>query len=116
MALPYFRQLGWEPTVLAVAPEYVQAPRDEWLLKTIPDDVEVHRVKALPVQLTKKVGLSTLATRCRRGLRVAGDQLLSSRKFDLVYFSTTQVGVHRLGLKWKQRYQVPFALDCRIPG
>jgi glycosyltransferase involved in cell wall biosynthesis len=115
MAIPYLSDLGWRPTVLAVAPEFVQAPADEWLLQTLPDDLEVHRVSALPVALTRRVGMSTLAFRCRRAMRHAGDRLLASRRFDLIYFSTTQVGVHRLGLRWKQKFGVPFVLDLQDP-
>jgi len=115
MAIPYLPKFGWEPTVLAVAPEFVQAPRDEWLLKTLPDGLEVHRVNAIPVELTRRIGMSTLAFRCRGAIRREGDRLLESGRFDLVYFSTTQVGVHRLGPRWKRKYSVPFVLDLQDP-
>jgi hypothetical protein len=115
MAIPFLEGMGWRPTVLAVDPQFVEAPRDEWLLKTLPPELEVVRVRALPVALTKRIGMSTLAFRCRRFLRESGDELLCGRKFDLVYFSTTQMGVHRLGLRWKRRFGVPFALDLQDP-
>jgi hypothetical protein len=115
MAIPYLPEFGWKPTVLAVKPEFVQAPRDEWLLKTLPEDLEIHRVDAIPVELTRRVGMSTLAFRCRGAMRRQGDRLLESGRFDLVYFSTTQVGVHRLGLRWKRKFGVPFVLDLQDP-
>ena len=41
MALPYFREFGWEPVVLAVAAEFSESSRDETLMATLPDDVEI---------------------------------------------------------------------------
>jgi hypothetical protein len=44
LALPYLRAQGWEPTVLAVAPEYIEGGVREPLLEsTYPADVPVVR-------------------------------------------------------------------------
>ena len=37
MALPYFRELGWEPVVLAVQPEFSENSRDDSLMVTVPN-------------------------------------------------------------------------------
>ena len=59
-SLPYYREAGWEPTVLAVDPDEVSAPQDALLLRTIPDDVEVVRTGALPRRWTQRVGVGSL--------------------------------------------------------
>ncbi|MFM8657101.1 MAG: hypothetical protein ACKOD5_08220, partial [Chthoniobacterales bacterium] len=45
----------------------------------------------------------------------AGDALLREKKFDLVYFSSTQWPVHLAGPHWKRRSGVPFAMDYQDP-
>lgn len=116
MALPHLRALGWEPVVLAVHPDSVEGAVIEPLLeKTYPADIRVIRVQGLPARLTRKVGLGSLWWRCARMLRKAGDSLLASERFDLVFFSTTQFDAFTLGPRWRRRFGVPFVLDYQDP-
>lgn len=46
-------------------------------------------------------------------LSALSSQLSSS--FDLVYFSTTQFGIHVLGPRWKKKFGVPFVMDYQDP-
>src|SRR5260370_17960090 len=89
MALPYVREFGWEPVGLAVAAKFSENGCDETLMATLPEDVEIHRVRALPVRITRSVGLGSLALRSLPYLRAKGKEILASRKFDLVFFSTS---------------------------
>jgi len=114
-ALPYLRDQGWEPTVLAVEPRCVERVQDPLLLRSIPAEVEVVRVAAWPVGLTRLVGLGSLALRARGALRTAGDRLLAARRFDAVFFSTTEFPVTTLGLRWRDRFGVPFVVDWQDP-
>jgi len=114
--LPYFKQLGWEPVVITVDEQYAGAySRDELLLHTIPEDIEVHRVKALTEKHTRKIGLGSLSIRAYWHIRKKGNELLKNRKFDLVYFSTTAFHVMALGPVWKRKFKVPFVLDIQDP-
>lgn len=115
IAIPFLPQHGWQPVVLAVAPEFVEAPRDEWLLRTLPDNLEVHRSRALPVSWTRRLGMSTLGPRCRGHLKKLGDRILQQGDIDLVYFSTTQFPVLRLGPEWRRRHGVPYVVDLQDP-
>jgi len=48
LALPYFKELGWEPVVLAVAPEFIEGGVLEPLLEsTYPADTRIIRVKGI---------------------------------------------------------------------
>lgn len=114
-SLPYLEEFGWEPVVLAVDPRWCDQPTDELLSSTIPDKVRVRRVTAIDQRLTKRFGLGDLALRAYRALRKAGDDLLGSERFDLVFFSTTAFGVLPLGRAWKRRFGVPFAIDLQDP-
>jgi hypothetical protein len=115
MSLPYFRENGWEPVVLAVDAGAVPGPQDPLLATTIPADVSVQRVGALPLSLTRLAGLGNLAYRAWFPLKAAGDRLLCDGHFDLVYFSTTQFVATALGRRWLRRFGVPFVVDLQDP-
>lgn len=116
LSLPYLRDLGWEPTVLAVSPESVEgAVIDEVLLRTYPENTRVIRVKGLSSRYTRWLGIGSLWWRCGRALRAAGDELLEQEKFDLVFFSTTQFDAFTLGPRWRRRFGTPYVLDYQDP-
>ncbi|MFI5357306.1 MAG: glycosyltransferase [Opitutales bacterium] len=116
LALPYLRDHGWEPTVLAVAPDSVEgAVIDEVLLRTYPADIRVIRVKGLSVRYTRWAGIGSLWWRCGWALRTAGEKLLGAEQFDLVFFSTTQFDAFTLGPRWRRKFGVPYVLDYQDP-
>ncbi|MGB3543598.1 glycosyltransferase [Rubrivirga sp.] len=114
-SLPYYREAGWEPVVLAVKPDEVAAPQDPILLRTVPDDVEVVRVGAIPRLWTERAGVGSLEARAIVSLMRAGRRLLRERPFDLVFFSTTAMAVTALGPRWKRETGVPFIVDFQDP-
>jgi hypothetical protein len=114
--LPYLRQLGWEPVVITVDESYIESYSiDAILLETIPSDIEIHKVKAFPVEKTRKFGLGSLSMRSYFHIKKKGDELLKTKRFDLVYFSTTAFHVMALGPGWKRKFQIPFVLDIQDP-
>lgn len=107
-------------TVLAVSPASVRAPLDPWLVAGLSDTVPVHRVEGLGVAWCKIPGLGTLTNRAMGALRKVGNRQLSVHKkecrpFELVYFSTTEFGIHKLGPYWKKKFRVPFVMDYQDP-
>lgn len=131
LLLPHLAAAGIEAEVLAVEPEQVAAPQDPWLAEGLPDEVPVHRVKALGLEWGKVPGLGVLSLRALGAIRRKGDELLGAESkkwkvesgeggceacsFNLVYFSTTQFGIHVLGPEWKRKFGVPFAMDYQDP-
>jgi hypothetical protein len=115
LSLPHWRACGWEVEVLAVRGEDVAAPQEPDLLATIPGDLPIHRVRAWPIRLSRRLGFGSLAWRARRALRRAGDRVLSRGRFDLVFFSTSQFGVLPLGPRWLRCTGVPYVLDFQDP-
>ncbi|MBX3730410.1 MAG: glycosyltransferase [Candidatus Sumerlaeia bacterium] len=115
MALPYYADFGWQADVLAVAAEDVEASRDEDLLRTLPERVEVTRAGALPARLTRRLGLGSIAWRALPGLYATGTRMLRRRRYDLVFFSTTQFATMALGPLWQAHLGVPYVLDFQDP-
>jgi len=115
MSLPYYKELGWEPVVMVVDEDYVEGYRDPLLNETIPPDIEIHKVKALPLNITRKIGLGSISIRSFPYFKKKGNELLSNRKFDLIFFSTTMFHVCALGRYWKNKFGVPFIVDFQDP-
>ncbi|MGV8879824.1 MAG: glycosyltransferase [Sphingobacteriaceae bacterium] len=115
MSLPFFAEFGWLPEVVTVDPAYADLVQDELLLKSIPENIPIYYVKALPKKWTSKLGLGSLALRSLYYYRQKVDRLLKENQFDLIYFSTTQFPVCILGAHWKRKYGVPYVIDMQDP-
>jgi hypothetical protein len=113
--LPFIREFGFEPEIVAVDPRCLGVPMDSWLEQGIPRDVTVHRCSALSLKWGKIPGLGTLAYRAKGRMRRLVDSLLSQAKYDLIYFSTTVFGLCALGPYWKRKFGVPFVVDYQDP-
>jgi hypothetical protein len=113
--IPFFSEFGWEVEVLSVAMNCLSVPEDAWLAEGIPGDIIVHCAQGITRRWSRIPGFGTLDLRARGALRRAGDRLLASKKFDLIYFSTTVFGILSLGVHWKRRFGVPFVIDYQDP-
>lgn len=114
LSIPFFQNAGWDVTVLAVQPEFIDAKVDP-VLEFLSDACEVIRVKAFPLNKTRKFGLGNLGYRSWFQLKKAGDKIFKNEKIDLVYFSTTVFPVMTLGRVWKKKFKTPFILDIQDP-
>jgi hypothetical protein len=115
LLLPYLQDRGVSAEVMCVHPRGVAAPRDEWLDDALPKNVPIHRVGAMALEWGRVPGLRSLTFRALGALRRTGDALLRVGAFDLVYFSTTQFGIHVLGPEWERKFRVPFLMDYQDP-
>jgi hypothetical protein len=115
MSLPYFREFGWEAEVVIVDQQYSEMLKDDLLLKSIPPGIRIHVVKPLNKKWTSRLGLGSLGLRSLGSYRQTVNNLLKTKSFDLIYFSTTQFPVCILGAYWKERYQVPYIIDMQDP-
>lgn len=115
MLLPHFTAVGCTAEVLAVDPRCSANELDPWQAAHLPPEVPIHRVRGLSLRWARLPGLGSVDARCHRALAHSGSRLLRKRRFDLVYFSTTEFGSFRLGPLWKRRHGVPFVLDYQDP-
>ena len=115
MSLPYFKENGWDAEVVAVDPEYIDLPQDALLVESIPAGVKIHYVKAFDKKWSSKIGFGSISYRSMWFLQQKVNQLFKHKKFDLIYFSTTQFQVCILGAYWKKRFKVPYVIDMQDP-
>ena len=113
--LPFLKQLGWEPEVLCVQPDYIEGQPDLQLGQSLPSEIPVHRCTAFPLGLTRLVGSGQIGYRAYFQLGQMGDRLLASGRFDLIYISTAITQVFNLGPRWFRRFGIPFILDLHDP-
>lgn len=114
-SLLYFEEMGWQATVIAVQPQYVEMSQDPILLHTLPSNASIIRIKAYKPEITRKFGLGNIGYRSMLQFYTAGNKLLSTNAFDLVYFSTTAFPVMVLGRIWKRKFKVPYIIDMQDP-
>ncbi|HZZ18284.1 MAG TPA: hypothetical protein VFE25_02885, partial [Opitutaceae bacterium] len=116
MALPYLRSHGWEPTVLAIAPEPIEGGViEQKLTETYPADIRVIRSNGISAKYTRWAGFGNLWLRCGRSFTKAGEELLNREHFDLALISTTQFAAFKLGPKWLRKFGLPYVLDYQDP-
>lgn len=115
MALPFLKDFGWEPVVLAVNPAQVEGLLDPMLAETLPSGLRVVWSEALPVRWTRKASVGSLAYRAGFYLNRAGEKLLRQERFDLIFFSTTVFPTMALGPRWRKKFGVPYILDFQDP-
>lgn len=114
-SLPFFKQMGWEATVLAVYPEFIEMSEDPILLKTMPEDSDIIHIKAFDAKNTRKLGLGNIGYRSWWYYKKQGNRLIKKNKYDLIYFSTTAFPVMTLGRYWKKKFGIPFIIDMQDP-
>lgn len=114
-SIGYFEQFGYIPTVVCVEPSKVETQKDMLLLKTIPENIAIIKVNAFSVSITRKFGLGALALRSIIFYFLKVNQLLKTKKIDLIYFSTTAFPVLVLGRYWKWKFGVPYIIDMQDP-
>ena len=116
LALPYLRVNGWEPTVLAVAPDCIEGGvRDPLLEQTYPADVQVIRVKGLSPRATRWAGFGNLWFRCGGELR-RRRELLAAERFDLVFSAPPSSRRSPLALSGARTFASLTWSITRIPG
>ena len=115
VSLPGFVAAGWEVTVLTVADPTPGAPEEAELLATIPAAVHVERVTCFSRRWTRWLGVGNVALRALPFLFLGGCRLLTTRRYDAIYFSTTMFSVLPFGRLWRQLSGVPYVIDLQDP-
>jgi len=115
MSLPYLREYGWDFEIVAVKSVYSKVTQELLLEKTVPESTLVHWVDALSTKWVSKIGLGSIAIRSLWYYLITVNRLLKKKKFDLIYFSTTQFPVCILGAYWKKKFGIQYVIDMQDP-
>ena len=115
MSLPFYQNFDWEVEVVAVKEEYTDAVFDYLLAESVPKNIKIHYIKALPKNWTKKFGLGSIALRSLWHYKQFVNKYLKANHFDLIYFSTTQFPVCIMGPYWKEKFGIPYIIDMQDP-
>lgn len=109
-------KLGWAVEVLAPrASEVRQDVVEEGAATFFAPDVPLHEVGSIGRRFLEALGSHTHVWRTLWPMWLRGTQLLSSKRFDLVYFSTTAFMYFAFGPQWKRRYKIPYVVDFHDP-
>jgi len=114
-SLPHFAACGWDVRVLAIRPDEMELPEDSLLSETVPAEITVRRVGALPLAWGRRIGLGASGLRALPHLARAGARWIREWQPHLVYFSTTQFPVTALGRVWRRQFGVPYVVDMQDP-
>ncbi len=114
-SLGFFSENGWQPTVVCVAAEHVEQSDDLLLMEAIPDSLEVVRCGAVPITVSRKLGIGNVGIRSLPHLYLAISKCLKEKDYDLLFFSTTMFVTLILGPVFKKKYGIPFIVDMQDP-
>jgi hypothetical protein len=114
-SLQYYRQFGWNPTVLCLTPESCDGIDDEMLAESLPKDVEIIRVAAWKEDNCRRFGFGHADYRSWAPLFRAGKQLLKRDHHEVVFFSTTVFPVFLMGPIWKRQFNCKVVYDFQDP-
>ena len=104
-SLPYFKDFGWAPTILSVAPEYNEFPRDDFLTLTVPSRYSCYLGEgtlcpADPQTRTREPGVQSDWIAAAGGEQTAGRKRI---RFDLFFddcFSAVGIGAEMDATLW----------------
>jgi len=113
--LPFFYDYNIEVEILSIDPKYTEAPHDKFIIKSIPKNIKIYRIKAFNQKITRKVGLGNLGIRAFFQMKKAGNTVIRDFNPDIIFFSTTVFTILPLGRIWKKKFNIPFIIDLQDP-
>ena len=109
-------KLGWNVEILTPrATEVRQDVVEDGAATFFAPGVPVHEVGSVARRVFEALGSHTHMWRTLWPMRQGGTELISSKRFDLIYFSTTAFMYFALGPHWKRKYKIPYVTDFQDP-
>jgi hypothetical protein len=116
MLADHLPEVGWDVEVLTTSIDFHQSLWIEPETSVLrPNNVIIHEAKPSYDSLYRTLAMRSANWRALWPLYKLGVHLLRSRKFDLVYISTTQFNLFCLGRLWLRKVGVPYVLDFHDP-
>lgn len=111
----HLREFGWEPIILTTRPAYYEAAVDPENEKLLPDSLTVVRTAALPVGLTRKMGIGDIGMRTLWHHWRAIGRLHKEKKIDLLFIPVPPPVPMILGRLAHMRFGIPYVIDYIDP-
>jgi hypothetical protein len=109
-------KLGWSVEILTPrASEVRQDVVEKDAAGFFAPSVPLHEVGSVARWLFEALGANNHVWRTLWPMWRRGERLLSSKRFDLIYFTTTAFMYFALGPRWKRSYAVPYVVDFHDP-
>lgn len=109
-------KLGWDVEILCPDGSYQQPScMDRDSAAFFAPNTPTHLAPQWCRTLFKTLGFGSIGWRALIPMLYKGTRVLRGRRFDLVYFSTTQFSLFLLGPAWRRWLDVPFVLDFHDP-
>ena len=106
---------GWRCDVLTAAEHHHAEPMDEELRELVPDDIEVFSTDAIGKRIARRLGISDISLRSFLATRRRLDELVRSRRPDVIYIPGPPYYQFLHGPYARARYGIPFVLDYTDP-
>lgn len=114
-SLPYYENSGWNAEVVTVETAYLDMVRDDLLMQSVPENLIIHYVQAFNKKFTSKIGLGSIALRSLWFYFETVNRLLKTKKYDLIFFSTTQFPLLALSSYWRWKFKTKVVFDMQDP-
>ena len=109
-------KLGWDVEILTpLASEVRQDVIEDGAATFFAPDVPLHEVGSVARRLLEALGSDTHVWRTLWPMWQCGNQLISSKRFDLIYFTTTTFMYFAFGPHWKRKFKIPYVVDFHDP-
>jgi len=106
---------GWDVELLVPAGDFQLADYFEPHAQLLALPVAVHFATQRWSAFFRLLNWRSLGWRAYLPMKRLGASLLSSGRFDLVYFSCSQANLFHLGVAWRGRFGTPFVIDFHDP-
>jgi hypothetical protein len=111
----YLPAYGWQPIVVCVDERDLNEPLDWKLRDLVPEDAIIHKIRGIPLSVSRPLGITDLGLRAYWSLRREIKVVLQSNNYDVVFMTGWPFYQMCLGDFIKRRFRIPIVLDFQDP-
>ncbi len=111
----YLTNFGWHPIILTVNEKYYKKPfLDHTIHKTVSDEIEVYKVKSIPVKRTFNL-IGDIGLRSFFQLYKQAKKIIKEKKIDFIWVSIPSYYPALLGRMLYYKTGIPYGVDYQDP-
>lgn len=111
----HLSSVGWTPIVICVDEAFHEQRLDPGLAALVPRSVEIIKVRAIPLRVSRTFGIGDIGLRAWRPLQAAVLRTLASRKVDAILITGSPFYPMLAAPSIKRAFGVPVVLDFQDP-